>query len=43
MRLHEVMGLEQSRAWGVCTMNEFRKFIGLKRELFILANLPLRS
>ncbi|KAG6916804.1 hypothetical protein DXG01_005269 [Tephrocybe rancida] len=30
LRLVEVMGIEQSRAWGVCTMNEFRKFLGLK-------------
>ncbi|KIY63464.1 heme peroxidase, partial [Cylindrobasidium torrendii FP15055 ss-10] len=30
MRLHEVMGIEQNRKWGVCTMNEFRKFLGLK-------------
>ncbi|KAG6861378.1 hypothetical protein C0995_000784 [Termitomyces sp. Mi166 len=29
LRLAEVMGIEQSRAWGVCTMNEFRKFLGL--------------
>ncbi|KAF5372301.1 hypothetical protein D9615_009236 [Tricholomella constricta] len=31
LRLVEVMGIEQSRAWGVCTMNEFRKFLGLKQ------------
>jgi len=31
------MGIEQARQWGVCTMNEFRKFLGLKR----LYNLPL--
>lgn len=30
MRLHEIMGLEQSRKWGVCSLNEFRKFLGLK-------------
>ncbi|KAG6847120.1 hypothetical protein H0H93_009983 [Arthromyces matolae] len=29
-RLVEIMSIEQSRAWGVCTMNEFRKFLGLK-------------
>ncbi|KAG6916400.1 hypothetical protein DXG01_006979 [Tephrocybe rancida] len=29
-RLVEIMGIEQSRSWGVCTMNEFRKFLGLK-------------
>lgn len=30
MRLNEIMGLEQSRAWGVCSLNDFRKFLGLK-------------
>ncbi|KAF9047120.1 heme peroxidase [Hymenopellis radicata] len=30
MRLHEVMGIEQNRQWGTCSMNEFRKFLGLK-------------
>ncbi|KAG6877819.1 hypothetical protein C0993_003603 [Termitomyces sp. T159_Od127] len=30
LRLVEIMGIEQSRAWGVCTMNEFRKFLGLR-------------
>ncbi|RDB14949.1 Psi-producing oxygenase A [Hypsizygus marmoreus] len=31
LRLVEIMGIEQSRAWGLCTMNEFRKFLGLKQ------------
>ncbi|KAI9509771.1 linoleate diol synthase [Russula earlei] len=30
MRLHEVMGIESNRRWGVCSLNEFRKFLGLK-------------
>ncbi|KAF5370929.1 hypothetical protein D9615_009815 [Tricholomella constricta] len=30
LRLVEIMGIEQSRAWGVCTMNEFRRFLGLR-------------
>ncbi|KAG6890061.1 hypothetical protein C0992_003159 [Termitomyces sp. T32_za158] len=30
LRLVEILGIEQSRAWGVCTMNEFRKFMGLR-------------
>lgn len=30
MRLHEIMGIEQNRAWGVCSLNDFRKFLGLK-------------
>lgn len=32
MRLHEMMGIEANRRWGVCNLNEFRKFLGLKRE-----------
>jgi hypothetical protein len=30
MRLHETMGIEQNRRWGVCSLNDFRKFLGLK-------------
>ncbi|KAK0446778.1 linoleate diol synthase [Armillaria borealis] len=30
MRLHEILGIEQNRSWGVCSLNEFRKFLGLK-------------
>ncbi|KAH8108866.1 linoleate diol synthase [Phellopilus nigrolimitatus] len=30
MRLNEIMGIEQSRRWGVCSLNDFRKFLGLK-------------
>ncbi|KAH9481020.1 Psi-producing oxygenase A [Psilocybe cubensis] len=30
LRLVEIMGIEQARSWGLCTMNEFRKFLGLK-------------
>jgi linoleate 10R-lipoxygenase len=30
MRLHEIMGIEANRKWGVCSLNEFRKFLGLK-------------
>lgn len=25
MRLHEMMGIESNRRWGVCSLNEFRK------------------
>lgn len=32
MRVNEIMGLEQSRRWGICSLNEFRKFLGLKSE-----------
>lgn len=24
MRLNEIMGIEQSRKWGVCSLNDFR-------------------
>ncbi|KIM44733.1 hypothetical protein M413DRAFT_442688 [Hebeloma cylindrosporum] len=30
MRLNEIMGIEQNRKWGVCSLNDFRKFLGLK-------------
>jgi linoleate 10R-lipoxygenase len=25
LRVVEIMGIEQARSWGVCTLNEFRK------------------
>ncbi|KDQ61436.1 hypothetical protein JAAARDRAFT_203950 [Jaapia argillacea MUCL 33604] len=31
MRLNEIMGIEQSRKWGCCSLNDFRSFLGLKR------------
>ncbi|KAJ7133385.1 heme peroxidase [Mycena epipterygia] len=31
LRVIEIMGIMQARQWGVCTMNEFRKFLGLKQ------------
>ncbi|KXN88689.1 Linoleate 10R-lipoxygenase [Leucoagaricus sp. SymC.cos] len=30
MKVIEVLGIMQSRKWGTCSLNEFRKFIGLK-------------
>jgi linoleate 10R-lipoxygenase len=30
MRAHEIMGIESNRNWGVCSLNDFRKFLGLK-------------
>ncbi|KAF8634588.1 hypothetical protein AX17_004177 [Amanita inopinata Kibby_2008] len=30
MRLNEIMGIEQNRKWGVCSLNDFRKYLGLK-------------
>jgi hypothetical protein len=35
------MGIEQSRQWGVCTMNEFRKFLGLKRSCIFIVDIVL--
>ncbi|KAJ7923789.1 heme peroxidase [Mycena leptocephala] len=31
LRVIEIMGILQARQWGVCTMNEFRQFLGLKQ------------
>ncbi|RPD64671.1 heme peroxidase [Lentinus tigrinus ALCF2SS1-6] len=31
LRIVEILGMTQARQWGVCTMNEFRDFLGLKR------------
>lgn len=31
MRLHEIMGIDQNRRWGVCSLNDFRSYLGLKR------------
>ncbi|KAF8907810.1 heme peroxidase [Mucidula mucida] len=30
LRVIEIMGIEQERSWGTCSLNEFRKFIGLQ-------------
>ncbi len=27
MRLHEIMGIESNRQWGVCSLNDFRKVV----------------
>lgn len=32
MRVIEMIAIEQAREWGVCTLNEFRQFLGLKGE-----------
>ncbi|KAF8513572.1 heme peroxidase [Hysterangium stoloniferum] len=29
-RIIEILGIEQARSWGVCSLNEFRTFLGLK-------------
>jgi linoleate 10R-lipoxygenase len=31
MQLHETMGIRANRLWGVCNLNDFRRFLGLKR------------
>ncbi|KAF9257871.1 heme peroxidase [Marasmius fiardii PR-910] len=31
LKVIEVMGIQQARQWGVCTMNEFRQWLGLKQ------------
>ncbi|KAI0269044.1 linoleate diol synthase [Russula aff. rugulosa BPL654] len=33
MRLHEIMGIEANRRWGVCSLNEFRK-------VFVIPSFP---
>ncbi|KAJ3844035.1 heme peroxidase [Lentinula raphanica] len=30
LKIIEVLGIQQARQWGVCTMNEFRQYLGLK-------------
>ncbi|KAF8307548.1 heme peroxidase [Clavulina sp. PMI_390] len=30
MRVIEILGIQQARNWGCCTLNEFRRFLGLK-------------
>lgn len=36
MRTVEIMTIQMARRWGVCTLNEFRKSLGLKRTLLHL-------
>ncbi|KZS86927.1 heme peroxidase [Sistotremastrum niveocremeum HHB9708] len=31
LRIVEILAMNQARKWGVCTMNEFRAFLGLKQ------------
>jgi len=30
LKIADVLGIEQARQWGLCTMNEFRQFLGLR-------------
>lgn len=32
LRVIEVLGIEQARSWGACSLNEFRFFMGLRRR-----------
>ncbi|KAF5365312.1 hypothetical protein D9758_005455 [Tetrapyrgos nigripes] len=34
LKVIEIMGIQQARQWGCCTMNEFRQWLGLKRKEF---------
>lgn len=38
LRVIEIMGIEQGRVWGACSLNEFREFIGLRREVPLAPN-----
>lgn len=31
LRLVEMLGIVQARQWGVCTLNEFRQYLGLRK------------
>ncbi|KAI9456900.1 linoleate diol synthase [Russula earlei] len=35
MKVHEIMGIEASRRWGVCSLNEFRKVLNLTYSNFL--------
>ena len=30
LRVIEILGIQQARTWGTCSLNEFRRFLGLK-------------
>ena len=32
MKFVELLAIEQARSWGTCSLNEFRRFMGLKRK-----------
>lgn len=36
LRVVEILAIQEARAWGVCSLNEFRKFMGLKRAYSLL-------
>lgn len=44
MRLHEIMGIEQNRRWGVCSLNDFRKVrlnpCGISNQVVIVFLVP---
>ena len=35
MKFIELIAIEQARSWGTCSLNEFRRFMGLKRTLIV--------
>lgn len=41
MRDVEILGMEMAREHGVCSLNAFRQFVGLRRELSICCNLTI--
>ncbi|KAI0302469.1 heme peroxidase [Russula brevipes] len=41
LRVVEILGIQQGRAWGTCTLNEFRKFFGLDPLYHDIDNLEL--
>jgi linoleate 10R-lipoxygenase len=30
LRVIEILGINQARSWGCCTLNDFRRFLGLR-------------
>jgi hypothetical protein len=34
-RIAEILIIERARQWGVCSFNDFRKFLGLKGDFFL--------
>ena len=37
MKFVELLAIEQARSWGTCSLNEFRRFMGLKREQLVIS------
>jgi hypothetical protein len=45
MRIIEIAAMERAREWGACSLNDFRKFLGLARAFpaFNAINWDLRQ